>query len=116
MLRVDKVWGFEQVICNTEHYCSKFLHVKPGMQCSLHYHKMKDETFFVLGGDVFLTVGDNGAELREGERVRIPPGTQHRFASRKGCILVETSTHHDDADVVRLEPSGPISIPELTAT
>lgn len=106
MIRIDKVWGFEQIICNTPLYCSKFLHVKPGMQCSLHYHRKKDETFYVLSGECTIEIGGlPTAVLTEGMSVRIEPASSHRFGSKDGCILIETSTHHDDADVFRLEES-----------
>lgn len=116
MIRIDKEWGFEQIICNTELYCSKFLHVSPGKQCSLHYHQRKDETFYVLDGEAFITVKDNAAQVFKGESVHISPGTLHRFASKEGCILLETSTHHDDEDVFRMEPSGTIPAPRPVAS
>jgi len=116
VIRIDKVWGFEQIICNTPLYCSKFLHVKPGMQCSLHRHTVKEETFFVLSGNCDVVLGSKALSLAEGQSVNVPRGTFHRFASKDGCILIETSTHHNDADVERLMPSGPILVPELTAT
>lgn len=113
MIRIDKEWGFEQVICNTEHYCSKFLHVKPGFQCSLHYHTLKDETFYVLDGECTLQtacIDPFPQTLSRGQSRHIPPGLPHRFASKEGCILLETSTHHEDSDVVRIEPSGPLPL------
>src|SRR6185312_16328270 len=108
MIRVDKVWGFEQIICNTPLYCSKFLHVKPGMQCSLHYHEIKDETFYVLDGQCDIRLGRDTISLQAGQTVHVPPNTVHRFGSKDGCVLVETSTHHSDADTVRLIPSSKI--------
>ena len=44
--------------------------------------------------------------LKVGESRTIEPRTPHRFSSTYGGSLLEVSTHHDDADVVRLEPSG----------
>ena len=105
MIRIDKVWGFEQIICNTPLYCSKFLHVKPGMQCSLHYHRKKDETFYVMSGDCRIEIGAASVVAKQGYTAHIHPGVPHRFSSKGGCILLETSTYHDDADVVRLEES-----------
>lgn len=110
---VVKAWGYEQIICNTEHYCSKFLHVAPGQRCSLHFHHLKDETFYILDGICILEIGGATRIMQESDWQRISPGTRHRFSSEKGCIILETSTHHEDQDVVRLEPSGAM---ELTPT
>ena len=45
-----------------------------------------------------------------GEAFRVPPGTKHRFAAQYHmALLAEFSSHHDDDDVVRHEPSGPIT-------
>lgn len=111
-MRVDKVWGFEQIVVNTPLYCAKFLHVQPGKKCSLHYHKIKDETFYVLDGEcgmqTSLVAPVPIPVMHKGQGQYIPPGLPHRFSSERGCILLEVSTHHDDADVVRLEPSGEI--------
>ena len=108
MIRVEKAWGWEEIVSNSTQYCGKVLHVLPGKQCSLHYHILKDETFYLLDGDceyqTELVPRRNKMVL--GEPVHIPPGMLHRFASRGGCRLMEVSTEHSDADVVRLEPSG----------
>jgi D-lyxose ketol-isomerase len=113
---VDKEWGFEQVVCNELEYCAKFLHVKPGKKCSLHYHSIKKETFHLMSGSVEVETRQKNVEGKMAtflvelpahlKQITIMPGTPHRFSSQEGAILLEISTHHDDADVVRLEPSG----------
>ena len=45
---VDKVWGREEWIVNNEKYCGKKLILKKGYSCSMHHHKIKDETFYIL--------------------------------------------------------------------
>jgi quercetin dioxygenase-like cupin family protein len=111
---VDKVWGAEHWIVNNELYCAKKLFVKKGWQCSYHYHKIKDETFYVETGCVLLEVGDGGhidvgviirQSLKPGDIVHLTPGRPHRFTGIEDSIILEISTHHDDDDVVRLETS-----------
>ncbi|HVX56466.1 MAG TPA: cupin domain-containing protein [Candidatus Saccharimonadales bacterium] len=103
---VEKVWGAESWIVN-DAYCCKLLLLKRGMQCSLHYHPIKDETFLVVEGSVRMEVDGAVRTLGVGDSVRISPGLRHRFAGLEDSVIVETSTHHDDADVVRLSESGP---------
>jgi hypothetical protein len=45
--RFEKVWGEEQWLVNTGAYCGKRMLLKKGFQCSLHHHKIKDETFIL---------------------------------------------------------------------
>jgi mannose-6-phosphate isomerase-like protein (cupin superfamily) len=103
---VEKAWGHEVIRVNTEAYCFKELHVEPGMRCSLHYHAVKDETFIVAAGVAVIQLGDEVKTYWPNYAVRVRPGVKHRFGSYAGCVLHEVSTHHEDADVVRLEQSG----------
>ena len=110
--RVQKIWGEEWWLDNEE-FCTKLLFVKPGFQCSLHYHPVKRESFRLLSGALFLEQRDiRGIPFEEflavGDRRLIEPKTPHRFRSYEGAVILESSTHHDDADVVRLVESGPI--------
>ena len=50
----EKVWGAETWLCNTDHYCGKILHLNKGYRCSIHSHKIKDETFYILYGKVLM--------------------------------------------------------------
>ena len=54
---VQKGWGYEKWICNSEMYCGKLLFFNAGMKCSYHYHKIKDETFYVQSGELKMTHG-----------------------------------------------------------
>jgi len=110
---VKKAWGLEVVLVNEE-TCVKYLFIDAGMQCSLHYHPVKDEAFYVIEGECFIQtslVADAEPRIfRKGDTRSIPRGMPHRFGSLKGAVLREFSTHHDDADVVRLEPSGHVGV------
>lgn len=55
---VKKVWGSEDWLVNNDKYCTKFLNLNRGYECSVHYHVKKDETFYVLCGEVELFVVD----------------------------------------------------------
>lgn len=111
LTRVDKTWGYEEIYCNEPEYCAKRLVISPGKKCSLHYHNIKKETFFVKHGHVFLEQRDVrdlpiNETLFPGDQRTIQPKTPHRFSSKFGATILEISTHHSDDDVVRTEPSG----------
>ena len=46
---VKKVWGKELWIVNCDKYCGKLLYLDKGATSSYHYHKEKQETFYVIG-------------------------------------------------------------------
>lgn len=106
---VQKLWGREEWLVNELEYCAKYLMLRPGFQSSLHYHKVKKETFIYRMGDIEMEVGGKKEVWHytpEGHQVTILPGTPHRFKCfSTAAWLLEVSTHHDDNDVVRLEES-----------
>src|SRR5689334_10285311 len=120
-MQVNKVWGHEEIVTNNDKYCMKMLFLRDGYQSSMHYHKVKDETFLVISGRVKLEVMPyfksspdyadvvHTIRLKQGASYRLEPMTPHRFTSIDGdAVIVEASTPHSDEDVVRLEESKAI--------
>ena len=83
---VPKGWGHEVWIVNKEEYCGKLLYLKEGKKCSWHYHKLKDETFYLQSGKILLKYLDSddidSAEeviLSPGDSFYIPIGLRHQM-------------------------------------
>jgi mannose-6-phosphate isomerase-like protein (cupin superfamily) len=112
--RVPKVWGEEHWIVNRD-YCGKKLVLNQGFRCSLHYHEVKDEVFYVISGQVLLEYGDEARILRKGDHQRIAPGVVHRFWGIETAEIIEFSTHHEDDDSYRLETSGSFTQDQLAS-
>lgn len=106
MRRVPKPWGHELIFAENDRYAGKILHLEAGHCLSLQYHERKDETLYVLSGEVKLEIGENGAlrevRLKPGEAFRIAPGVRHRMSADVPSDLVEVSSPELD-DVVRIE-------------
>src|SRR2546429_2240642 len=104
--RVDKPWGHELIWAKTSRYVGKILHIEPGHVLSLQYHNRKDESIYVLSGEIVLRIqqGETLIErpLREGETFHITPKTIHQFEAVLTTDLLEASTPEID-DVVRLK-------------
>ena len=109
---VEKVWGSEEWIVNRQ-YCGKFLNLKKGTRCSMHYHKNKDETFFILKGKVLMEIDDKTRIMNPGDSQLIEPNQKHRFTGLKDSKILEISTHHEDNDSYRDEESGKVDLKEL---
>jgi len=103
---VDKIWGKEKWICNNELYCSKILTLNKGYRCSIHYHKNKDETFYILDGKVKLELFGKTIIMNKGDSIRLKPNAVHRFTGLTHSKVLEVSTHHEEQDSHRLKKSG----------
>ena len=104
--RVPKPWGYELIFAKTDRYVGKILHIAKGECLSLQYHEMKEETLYVVAGELKLTVEYDGDRrelpLRAGEAFHIPPRLIHRMEAVVDTDVAEVSTPELD-DVVRLE-------------
>jgi mannose-6-phosphate isomerase-like protein (cupin superfamily) len=104
--RVEKPWGHELIWARTDRYVGKILHIEPGHVLSLQYHNKKDESIFVLSGEIILRLqqGDTLIERRlpQGEAYHIQPRLIHQFEAVMASDLLEASTPEID-DVVRIK-------------
>jgi len=99
---VNKSWGYEYCLVNNELYCSKILHIDKDHCCSYHYHKIKDETFYILKGHIILDFNDKTFFMYAGNSIRIKPKDKHRFFGIEDTDIIEISTQHFDEDSYRL--------------
>jgi len=105
---VAKPWGHETIWAHTDRYVGKILHVKAGEKLSIQYHEKKDETVYLLTGEMKYWVQLPGdTELRDqrlvaGESFRITPHTIHAIEAVTDIDVLEASTPELD-DVVRIE-------------
>ena len=106
--RVDKPWGYELIWALTDLYCGKLLVVHAGQALSMHFHREKDESWYVLEGRSEIEMAGAGEKsparevVTPGAAFRITPGTVHRVRAVEDTTILEVSTPQVD-DVVRLE-------------
>jgi mannose-6-phosphate isomerase len=105
---VPKPWGHETIWAHTDRYVGKILHIKAGHALSVQYHERKDETVYLLSGEMIYWVQLEGdaeprdVRLQRGESFRITAGTIHYMEAVTDCDVLEASTPELD-DVVRLK-------------
>lgn len=106
--RVDKSWGYELIIENNELYCGKILVFNKGCRFSMHYHMIKDETWYIIEGTFIYRYIDKATakvtevNLNPGDSVRIHPGMPHQLEAITDARLFEVSTQHFDSDSYRV--------------
>ena len=94
-----------------------------GLQCSVHYHIEKTETFYVHSGkmlvryhdsveDLKRQIAETGMEkvhdhmdkiiLEQGDTFFVPPGRVHQMLALEDSEMFEFSTHHEESDSIRI--------------
>jgi quercetin dioxygenase-like cupin family protein len=109
MTFVKKGWGYEKWIVNKSEYCGKLLFFEKGKRCSWHYHKLKDEVFYVQSGKLLVKYGlDDDIKkaeeiiLNRGDNFYIYSGLRHQMLALETTELFEFSTEHFDEDSYRV--------------
>ena len=104
--RVEKPWGYELIWARTDRYVGKILHIEAGHVLSLQYHERKDESIYILSGEIVLRLeqGETLIERRmaQGEVFHIAPPLVHQFEAVVTSDVLEASTPEID-DVIRLK-------------
>ena len=103
---VNKPWGKEEILVKTNNYVMKRITITKGHRMSLQYHELKEETIYVLSGNV---LNWNSLEFEDfitipaGEIYHVEPEKIHRFGApdQEDVIILECSTV-ELSDVVRL--------------
>lgn len=105
---VEKGWGSELIWATNDKYCGKFLHFNEGAKFSMHFHREKDETWYVLSGKFKViwidttNAGQNEVELSEGETWRNEPLVPHQIICLEGGSIIEVSTPDSVEDNYRI--------------
>ena len=94
-------------------YCGKILHIVQGNKFSMHFHRDKHETFYILRGKVLLrTIKTEDTEieevvLEEGDAYEINRLVPHQVEALEEADIIESSTFHRDEDSYRVGRDTP---------
>ena len=105
-----KGWGFEKWIVNCPEYCGKLLYFVKDKKCSWHYHKIKDEVFYLQSGKLKVRYSDGDdieatsiVILNPGDKFHVYPGLRHQMEALEDSELFEFSTQHFEEDSYRIQ-------------
>ena len=109
---VPKGWGYELIWASTDKYCGKIMFFeKANAKFSMHFHREKDETWFVNTGlfKVRWIDTSNAAlyekNLKEGDVWHNPPLQPHQLIClQEGSSITEVSTADSVEDNYRVAP------------
>lgn len=109
---VKKGWGYELIWATNDKYCGKIMvFEKEGAKFSMHFHREKDETWFVNSGKFKIRWIDTAnaqlyeKEISEGETWHNPPLQPHQLECLvAGSSITEVSTPDSVEDNYRIIP------------
>ena len=107
---VSKGWGSEFIWATNDHYCGKFLNFETGRKFSMHFHKNKDETWYVQSGRFIVrwidtqTAEMHEKEIRDGATWHNPPCQPHQLECIEAGTIIEVSTADSVEDNYRISP------------
>jgi len=91
--------SFEQFGCTliniiNREYCKKFIVLFPGQSHPEQFHKLKEESFLVLHGEVLITLDGSAALYKRGDIVTVHRGVRHALTTQAGAVIEEISSTH----------------------
>jgi mannose-6-phosphate isomerase len=109
---VKKSWGYELIWATTDKYCGKIMvFEKNSAKFSMHFHREKDETWFVNSGKFIVRWIDTATatlyekELNEGDTWHNPPLQPHQLEClADNSSISEVSTADSVEDNYRIIP------------
>lgn len=97
---IDRFREFGAVIidCVNRAYCKKLIVVLPRQKHPYHFHKIKEETFQLLHGDLEVEIEGKRHQMEPGDTLLVEPEQWHKFHTLDGAIFEEISTTHLNND------------------
>ncbi|MGN1119123.1 MAG: cupin domain-containing protein, partial [Oscillospiraceae bacterium] len=71
----------------------------------MHYHKVKEETFQVLYGDLECVIDGQTHNMKAGDIQTVLRNSPHSFSSKHGAVFEEVSTTHIKGDSYYEDPA-----------
>ncbi|MDC1047411.1 N-acetylneuraminate synthase family protein [Alphaproteobacteria bacterium] len=103
ILKFEKI-GCILIDCINREYCKKLLIQLPNQKHPFHYHKLKEETFHVLSGEIYINIEGVEKIYIPGDKILVLPGTWHSFRTKIGTVVEEVSTTHFNNDTIYKDP------------
>jgi len=103
---LDRFREFGAVIIDVinRQYCKKLIIQLPRQKHPYHFHKVKEETFQLLHGDLEVELEGKRIKVQPGDTVLVEPGQWHKFHTLGGAIFEEVSTTHFNNDSFYEDP------------
>jgi N-acetylneuraminate synthase len=104
---IDKFYENGAVLLNfiNREYCKKVIVMLPGQRHPEHAHEKKEETFYVVYGDITITLNGQESTHKSGDLILVNRGVRHSMATKHGVIFEEISSTHYKNDSYYSDPA-----------
>jgi mannose-6-phosphate isomerase-like protein (cupin superfamily) len=105
---VPKGWGSEFIWATNDKYCGKFMNFETGRKFSMHFHKDKEETWYIQSGKFIVRHIDTKdasvyeVELNQGDTWHNTPCMPHQLECIEAGTVIEVSTPDSVEDNYRV--------------
>ena len=106
--QVEKGWGSEEIWASNDRYCGKFMNFETGTKFSMHFHRDKEETWYVQSGRFIVrwidtaTAETHEKELQDGSVWHNVPCMPHQLVCIEAGTVIEVSTPDSVEDNYRV--------------
>jgi len=98
-------YGLTMVTIINREYCKKVIIMLPGQQHPEQYHVQKEETFYIVWGEAWLTLDGVESKKKAGDVITIERGVRHNFRTDTGVVFEEISSTHYVNDSFYTDPA-----------
>jgi sialic acid synthase SpsE/D-lyxose ketol-isomerase len=98
-------YGICMITVINREYCKKLIIILPNQTHPEQYHKIKEESFNLLYGDLLLELDGKRIACKVGDVQLVKPNIKHKFSSKNGAIIEEISSTHIKDDSYYSDPS-----------
>ncbi|MBS3814936.1 MAG: cupin domain-containing protein [Hadesarchaea archaeon] len=88
---MNKPWGREEILYQTEELIVLRVHLKGGEETSLHKHLERDEAFIILSGRGHLELEEKQDSFSKGDTLFISKGNKHRWFAKDDVVMIEVT-------------------------
>ena len=97
-------FGSTTITVVNREYCKRVILMLPGQRHPEQWHKLKDETYHLLHGEIDLVLDGQPRKCARNDVVIIPRGVRHSFSSAAGAVIEEISSSYSQGDSYYTDP------------
>ena len=105
--KIERPWGFFQILMETSSTKVKLIKVMPKQKLSLQKHKFRSETWYVIKGRAKVTRNNEKFTLELGDSIIIEKGEIHSLENVENVPLeiieIQTGNYLGEDDIIRLK-------------
>ena len=79
---IKELIGASALTGDTTHHSLAYIIIPPGKCCALHYHKISEETYYILNGEGWMRIDQKEFSLPSGQACLVEPGEKHQIFNR----------------------------------